>query len=121
MSNTLFVDLRDANNAEKRRIQGRMEELQAAQEQRPLTPDENKELALLLILNDQPLVDPLFLAIQYLFKNNLNIDIPAHDGGVFNVAAGAAAPAPAASPPAATKPHAVRADPAPTAPPRLPA
>ena len=95
MSNTLFVDLRDANNAEKRRIQGRMEELQAAQEQRPLTPDENQELALLLILNDQPLVDPLFFAIQYLFKNNLNINIPSHDGGVFTVGVGGAAPAPA--------------------------
>ena len=86
MDNTLFVDLRDANDAEKRRIQGRIEELQAAKLQRPLTPDEDQELALLLILVAQPLVDPLFFAIQDLFNTNLGIPISTPVGGIFPAA-----------------------------------
>jgi hypothetical protein len=131
MHKTLFVDLRDANDAERRRIQGRIGELKAAQEQRPLTSDENKELALLLILNDQPLVDPLFFAIKYLFGTNLGIQIPNPVGSIFDVAPaaagpaapapaahGAGAPAPAGVAPAAAARAAAPAAPAPAAPPR---
>jgi hypothetical protein len=104
MDNTLFVDLRDANDAEKRRIQGRIEELQAAKLQRPLTPDEDQELALLLILAAQPLVDPLFFAIQYLFNTNLGIPIPPPVGGIFNAASVAAPAGAAAATPSAPRP-----------------
>lgn len=116
MDNTLFVDLRDANGAEKRRIQGRIEELQAAKLQRPLTPDEDQELALLLILAAQPLVDPLFFAIQYLFNTNLGTLIPAPVGGIFNAASVAAPAGAAAAAPSAPRPAGSAAPKAPKAP-----
>jgi len=83
----LFVDLKQANDAEANRIAGRINQLQAIIDggYRPLTPDEGKELALLLVLSVQPVVDPLFFAVQYLFKQNFGVAINSPQGGTLAV------------------------------------
>jgi hypothetical protein len=89
MDPILYVDLLQANSAEQNRIAGRINQLQAIIDggYRPLTPDGAKELVLLMVLSVQPVVDPMFFAVQYLYKQNYGVTINSVAGGKLALAA----------------------------------
>jgi hypothetical protein len=84
----LFTDIRDNDNEAYRYLQGRRDTLVSTSNLRPLSDDENSELARILEIlkhGRHSVVDPSFVTIRYLFEtNNLGVTVNEPLNGNYN-------------------------------------